>query len=370
MDIEQTKQEFLPARNLDNSNFFQAMSQDSYTPHFGFSPQASPGPCHSSQQPSNFWNNPRQPKLLQYPNPLLHQQAPSPPMSASSSPENWPYNLFQPHQPIMAPHKILTLNHPSDSCIQYGQVTPPDDRVPADYQYEAKSQLKPQPQVSITEPVQNGKRKRVSQSSGDSVKPAKRTRKSGGRSKTGQNAPLTNPLNPEDEKRSKFLERNRVAASKCRQKKKEWTGNLEARARELQNNKNQLAVIVNSLKEEVIFLKGEMLKHTSCGCERVRDYLEKKADSITSSINFPHQPFRSAASPVRSAPGSKSNSISGSASNHSSRSGSTSLGTEDKEQATSSPTMHFKSEHELEALLTSSLLHDTSEEGITQRAGR
>lgn len=362
MDIEQTQQDILPSCNLDNSNLFQGMGQDSYTPHFGFSPQASPGAFHSSQQPSNFWNNPRQPKLLQYPNPLLHQQIPSPPMSAKSSLENWPYNLFQPHQPVMAPHRIITSNHPNDSCIRYGQATPPDDCVPDEYQHE----VQPKRQLSIAEPVQNGKRKRASQSSGDSTKPAKRSRKSSGRSKTsGQNAQLSNPLSPEDEKRSKFLERNRVAASKCRQKKKEWTGNLEVRARELQNNKNQLAAIVDSLKEEVIFLKGEMLKHTSCGCERVRDYLEQKADRITSSITFPQQPFRSAASPVRSAPGSKSNSICGSASNHSLRSGSTGLGGEDEEQATSSPTMHFKSENELEALLTSSLLHDTSEEGIT-----
>lgn len=367
MDIEQTKQEFLPTRNLDCSSFFQVMGPDSYTPLFGFSPQASQGPVHSSQQPLNLWSSSRQPKLVQYPNPLLRHQAPSPPMSVQSSPENWDYSLFQPQQPMMTPHKIHTANHPSDSCIQYGQVTPPDDRTPDDYQYEAQ----PKPQVSSTEPVQSGKRKRASQSSVESVKPSKRSRKSSGRSKTScHDSQVTNPLNPEDEKRSKFLERNRVAASKCRQKKKEWTGNLEARARELQNNKNQLAVIVNSLKEEVIFLKGEMLKHTSCGCERVRDYLEKKADSITSANASPPQPFWSAASPVQSAPGSKSNSISGSASNHSSRSGSTALSGEEKEPVTPPPMMHFKSENELEALLTSSLLHDTSEEGITQRAGR
>ncbi|KAL9102153.1 MAG: hypothetical protein Q9187_009158 [Circinaria calcarea] len=267
----------------------------------------------------------------------------------------------------MAPPKIITLNHPNDSCIQYGQVTPPDDILPDEYRYEAQ----PQPQLSVTEPVHNGKRKRASPSSVDAVKPAKRTRKSSGRSKTSsQNTQLANLLSPEDEKRSKFLERNRIAASKCRQKKKEWTGNLEARARELQNNKNQLAIIVNSLKEEVIFLKGEMLKHTSCGCERVRDYLEKKADSITSSNNSPQQPFQSAASPVQSTPGSKSNSIRGTPSHHSSRSGSTALGEENKGQATSFPRMHFKSENELEALLTSSLLHDTSEEGIIRRSGR
>lgn len=88
----------------------------------------------------------------------------------------------------------------------------------------------------------------------------------------------------EDPKRSKFLERNRVAASKCRQKKKEWTSNLEVRARDLQSAKNQLTVVVTSLKEEIIFLKGEMLKHSSCGCTAIKDYLNREVASMSQSV--------------------------------------------------------------------------------------
>ena len=84
----------------------------------------------------------------------------------------------------------------------------------------------------------------------------------------------------EDQKRNKFLERNRVAASKCRQKKKEWTSNLESRARTLQNERNQLSLMASSLKEEVLWLKGELLKHSTCDCERIRHYLNREANHL------------------------------------------------------------------------------------------
>lgn len=82
-----------------------------------------------------------------------------------------------------------------------------------------------------------------------------------------------------NEKRSQFLERNRVAASKCRQKKKEWTNNLESRARELQATKNSMVLLVASLREELLYLKGEALKHTTCDCSAVRNYLARQAES-------------------------------------------------------------------------------------------
>ena len=88
---------------------------------------------------------------------------------------------------------------------------------------------------------------------------------------------------PDDErcrKRNQFLQRNRVAASKCRRKKKEWMGQLEERARALQLEKNHLTVAVTSLKNQVLWLKGELLKHDTCDCERIRRYVRREADQL------------------------------------------------------------------------------------------
>lgn len=45
-----------------------------------------------------------------------------------------------------------------------------------------------------------------------------------------------------DEKRRKFLERNRAAASRCRQKRKVWVQSLEKKAEDLSSTNGQLQV--------------------------------------------------------------------------------------------------------------------------------
>lgn len=100
----------------------------------------------------------------------------------------------------------------------------------------------------------------------------------------------------DDVKRSQFLERNRVAASKCRQKKKEWTSNLEQRARELQASKVSLALLVSSLREELLYLRGEALRHTTCDCDSVREYLARHAEATLPRSQVEHAPFTNSGS--------------------------------------------------------------------------
>lgn len=49
-----------------------------------------------------------------------------------------------------------------------------------------------------------------------------------------------------DEKRRKFLERNRAAASRCRQKRKVWVQSLEKKAEDLNSMNGQLQVLFTS----------------------------------------------------------------------------------------------------------------------------
>jgi len=318
-------------------------------------------------------------KPPQYPNPLRRSQVPSPPTSAIQSPHDWPYSQFDRefdrHQSRRSNlHTIATQNHAGNPRVHYGQVTPPDDHLQSAFDYDGMSSefMEQQPARAQQQlPGSNiaGKRKRSSNASASdaSPKPTKRSRRSTARSKIQASNQL-DVQNPENEKRSKFLERNRVAASKCRQKKKEWTNNLEARARDLQNSKNQLALIVGSLKNEVMFLKGQMLRHDGCGCSQIREYLTHEADNITSASHSAYSKFESAASPVGSAPNSRSGSVSDDSSErHVSRCGSFALDEVGSPHDESSQLMHFKSEKELEALLTSQLVQDISDQGIASR---
>lgn len=45
-----------------------------------------------------------------------------------------------------------------------------------------------------------------------------------------------------DDRRKKFLERNRAAAARCRQKRKNWIVNLEKKGEELQSTNSKLQV--------------------------------------------------------------------------------------------------------------------------------
>lgn len=83
-----------------------------------------------------------------------------------------------------------------------------------------------------------------------------------------------------DTKREKFLERNRVAASKCRRKKKEWTDGLEEKLRHLQAENSHLRSLRVILKEDVLSLRGEMLRHQCCGCYGIRSYLANYASKL------------------------------------------------------------------------------------------
>ncbi|XP_075882487.1 cyclic AMP-dependent transcription factor ATF-7a isoform X2 [Nelusetta ayraudi] len=67
-----------------------------------------------------------------------------------------------------------------------------------------------------------------------------------------------------DERRQRFLERNRAAASRCRQKRKVWVNSLEKKAEELCNQNVSLSNEVALLRNEVAHLKQLLLAHKDC----------------------------------------------------------------------------------------------------------
>ncbi|CAG8520682.1 2244_t:CDS:2 [Dentiscutata heterogama] len=68
----------------------------------------------------------------------------------------------------------------------------------------------------------------------------------------------------DEEKRRNFLERNRQAALKCRQRKKQWLANLQAKVEYLTNDNENLQNQAQSLREEIINLKTLLLAHKDC----------------------------------------------------------------------------------------------------------
>lgn len=245
-------------------------------------------------------------------------------------------------------HNILTDIYPNTG-LQYGQNTPPDD----EYNNNVFASIE-QPQAMPTHNCHSPstaekKRKRHSASTASKDAPPKRSRKYG-RSIDSSNGQA--PSGVEEVRRSKFLERNRIAASKCRQKKKEWTQNLENRARELAKENQSLRMMVESLRDEMLFLKTEMLKHTTCSCVDIQGWVSSGAGSHATSPRI-----KTEHSPINSAPTSRRGSFS---------SGGGAFHDDETTSPHHQPLRSSKSPEmqKLEGLLLDQLVHDTSDQGI------
>ncbi|XP_037535523.1 cyclic AMP-dependent transcription factor ATF-7b [Nematolebias whitei] len=113
-----------------------------------------------------------------------------------------------------------------------------------------------------------------------------------------------------DERRQRFLERNRAAASRCRQKRKLWVNSLEKKAEDLANMNVSLTNEVTLLRNEVAQLKQLLLAHKDCPVT----VMQKKAvflaaggdeasrDTSTEPIGSPAAVIQHGPSPPASAP--------------------------------------------------------------------
>ncbi|XP_075219408.1 activating transcription factor-2 isoform X2 [Lycorma delicatula] len=79
-----------------------------------------------------------------------------------------------------------------------------------------------------------------------------------------RNSSLISSEDEEEDKRRKVLERNRIAAMRCREKRKSWVASLERRAEQMGNTNQQLQLEVASLRAEVAQLKTLLLAHKDC----------------------------------------------------------------------------------------------------------
>lgn len=93
----------------------------------------------------------------------------------------------------------------------------------------------------------------------------------------------TEPEEPEikeekgDSKRGRFLERNRIAASKCRQKKKEWVSGLEETKSGLEHRHESLQRELRQLVDEVSDMKTQLMRHANCNDPIINAWIEAEA---------------------------------------------------------------------------------------------
>ncbi|KAI0535838.1 hypothetical protein GGR58DRAFT_423488 [Xylaria digitata] len=91
----------------------------------------------------------------------------------------------------------------------------------------------------------------------------------------------TSPTTPTDSTGALSLkhhrEKNRVAARKCRQKAKLNSAGLQQRERELSQQNKLLRGHVGGLREEILDLKHEILRHSCCNSSVIQSYITNTA---------------------------------------------------------------------------------------------
>lgn len=81
----------------------------------------------------------------------------------------------------------------------------------------------------------------------------------------------------DDVKRHKFLERNRIAASKCREKKKQYVSELEETRVNLETKHTHLQAEANELMSTVSMLKDQLMQHAKCNDPNIDQWINNEA---------------------------------------------------------------------------------------------
>lgn len=81
----------------------------------------------------------------------------------------------------------------------------------------------------------------------------------------------------ETEKRDVIKQRNRVAASKCRQKKKEKVDELKEMKSSLERRNSELQLEYQRLRQELGMVKRHLIRHTDCNDPNIDRWVENEA---------------------------------------------------------------------------------------------
>ncbi|KAI9043842.1 bZIP transcription factor [Aspergillus affinis] len=82
-------------------------------------------------------------------------------------------------------------------------------------------------------------------------------------------------------KRENFLARNRRAATKCRERKRQFTKKLQDQFKDVAQRKQSLESEFAKLQGEVLDLKNELLRHSQCADPAIQNHLAGMVKNVT-----------------------------------------------------------------------------------------
>lgn len=92
------------------------------------------------------------------------------------------------------------------------------------------------------------------------------------------------------DKKNNYREKNRIAAARCRSRKKEHADKLEDTYRTQGTMNTALKKTEKSLRHELSYWRTQTLQHTFCTCHRTQEHKLKKAQSMVYGTNYSATP--------------------------------------------------------------------------------
>ncbi|MCJ1288831.1 hypothetical protein MMC34_000361 [Xylographa carneopallida] len=190
----------------------------------------------------------------------------SPASSTTTSSFGQAWNSQQHRRPTPALQCVTTHTYAVGSYLN-NPLTPPDDYEHDIFKLDTMllGLLPPAEPIPLSSSANTTKRQRPTSSTKDVPRTSKRRNQHPAPAQPTAVSLSTDPLSPQAIKRVAFLNRNRMAAFKCRAKKREWTVELEERAHELKRSKEQHNIAIASLRSELLYLETEVFRHLGCG---------------------------------------------------------------------------------------------------------
>ncbi|KAF9343658.1 Cyclic AMP-dependent transcription factor ATF-7 [Mortierella sp. AD094] len=150
------------------------------------------------------------------------------------------------------------------------------------------------PKTSKTSKTSKTAKSKKATATSSKTSASSRKAKNASTTKSGSRKRSSSEEETPESKRQKFLERNRMAASKCREKKRLQTLKTISDADEITARNQALHETLDQLQEEVRHLKNQILSHRDCGCDVIQKFVqgsfEFSAPSSTSPVYAMPQP--------------------------------------------------------------------------------
>ncbi|RSM03797.1 hypothetical protein CEP52_007154 [Fusarium oligoseptatum] len=87
---------------------------------------------------------------------------------------------------------------------------------------------------------------------------------------------------------SRIRQQNKEAAIRCRRRKCQEEADLWSREKSLEDANRRLVSHCNYLKEEIYYIKEQLLQHSSCNCVLIQEYIANEAKKSVGKLSSPH----------------------------------------------------------------------------------